>query len=58
MGGLNFASAKGKSSGSTAPVSAVAKDEAEELRKMKKLFDDGVISQEEFEAKKKKLLGV
>lgn len=55
---ISFATAKGKSNGSTAPVSAVAKDEAEELRKMKKLFDDGVISQEEFEAKKKKLLGV
>ncbi|MFT8491509.1 SHOCT domain-containing protein [Liquorilactobacillus satsumensis] len=31
-------------------------DSTDELIKMKKLFDDGVITQEEFEAKKKQLL--
>ena len=31
---------------------------ADELRKYKKLLDDGVISQEEFDAKKKQLLGL
>ena len=31
---------------------------AEEISKYKKLFDDGVITQEEFEAKKKQLLGL
>ena len=36
----------------------IEKDEAEELRKYKKLLDDGIITQEEFEAKKKQLLGL
>lgn len=31
---------------------------ADEIAKFKKLFDDGVISEEEFSAKKKKLLGI
>ena len=31
---------------------------AEELAKFKKLFDDGIITQEEFDAKKKELLGL
>ena len=31
---------------------------ADEISKYKKLFDDGVITQEEFEAKKKQLLGL
>ena len=34
------------------------KDEEEKLAKLKKLLDDGVISQEEFDEAKKKLLGV
>lgn len=33
-------------------------DPYERLAKLKKLADDGVITQEEFEAEKKKLLGV
>ena len=33
-------------------------DSTEELRKYKKLLDDGIISQEEFEQKKKQLLGL
>jgi len=37
---------------------SVQKDEAEELKKFKELLDAGVISQEEFEAKKKQLLGL
>ena len=32
--------------------------EADELLKWKKLKDDGVITEEEFEAKKKKILGL
>ena len=34
------------------------KVDADELRKYKKLLDDGVITQEEFDAKKKQLLGL
>lgn len=41
----------------TQTVSA-ASDPAEELRKYKSLLDDGIISQEEFDAKKKQLLGL
>lgn len=33
-------------------------DPADEIRKFKKLADDGIITQEEFEAKKKQLLGL
>ena len=33
-------------------------DVADEIAKYKKLFDDGIITQEEFEAKKKQLLGL
>ena len=32
--------------------------EADELMKFKNLLDNGIISQEEFEAKKKQLLGI
>lgn len=42
-----------KSQGNNAPVSS-----ADELKKFKELLDMGVISQEEFEAKKKQLLGL
>ena len=42
-----------KSQGNNAPVSS-----ADELKKFKELLDIGVISQEEFEAKKKQLLGL
>ena len=34
------------------------RDESDQLRKYKKLLDDGIISQEEFEFKKKELLGL
>ena len=33
-------------------------DAADEIVKFKKLADDGIITQEEFEAKKKQLLGL
>ena len=33
-------------------------DQADDIRKYKKLLDDGIITQEEFEAKKKELLGM
>ena len=33
-------------------------DEADKIRKYKKLFDEGIITAEEFEAKKKQLLGL
>ena len=36
-----------------APVSAV-----EEIRGLKALLDEGILTQEEFEAKKKQLLGI
>lgn len=38
--------------------SQTAFSEADEIAKFKKLFDDGVITQEEFETKKKQLLGL
>ncbi|MBR4734039.1 MAG: SHOCT domain-containing protein [Lachnospiraceae bacterium] len=43
-----------------APISAPADgvDVAAELRKYKALLDDGIITQEEFDAKKKQLLGL
>lgn len=42
------------------PTSATIKttDPADEIRKFKKLADDGIITQDEFEAKKKQLLGL
>lgn len=46
----------------TAPVSAakpeISQSNADELKKYKDLLDSGVISQEEFDAKKKQLLGL
>ena len=33
-------------------------DPIEEIRKYKSLLDDGIITQEEFDAKKKQLLGI
>ena len=36
----------------------VQTSEADELRKFKKLFDDGIITEEEFNFKKNKLLGI
>ena len=42
--------------GKTQPTAAVSA--ADELKKFKELLDSGVISQEEFDAKKKQLLGL
>ena len=42
----------------TATVTASNVDEAEQLKKYKDLLDSGVITQEEFDAKKKQLLGL
>ncbi len=42
----------------SAPAQAAAEDPYEKLGKMKKLLDDGIISQEEFDEAKKKVLGV
>lgn len=41
-----------------APAKPNATDAADEIRKFKALMDDGIISAEEFEAKKKQLLGL
>lgn len=41
-----------------APAPAAAGDYTEELEKLAKLRDEGVISPEDFEAKKKQLLGL
>ncbi|ODV57361.1 SHOCT domain-containing protein [Lysinibacillus fusiformis] len=46
---------------STAPTSKVEKDMfdvADEIRELKDLLDDGILTQEEFDAKKKQLLGI
>ena len=42
-----------------APAAAepVADDPYEKLKEAKKLLDDGILTQEEFEAEKKKILG-
>ena len=42
----------------TQPSQATTTDPTEELRKYKKLLDDGIITKEEFEKKKNKLLGL
>lgn len=39
-------------------VSVQSLDEADQIRKFKSLLDDGIITEEEFEAKKKQLLGL
>jgi hypothetical protein len=41
-----------------APVAAAAPDYTAELEKLAKLRDDGVITADDFEAKKKQLLGI
>ena len=40
------------------PASAASASPADEIRKYKALMDDGIISAEEFEAKKRRLLGL
>ena len=42
----------------TPVVSAPVTDEADQLKKYKDLLDAGAITQEEFDAKKKQLLGL
>lgn len=51
---LNVMTAQGQSGSTTAPATSVA----DEIVKFKKLMDDGIITPEEFEAKKKQLLGL
>ena len=50
--------AKQFSASKASEATASAYSEADELAKFKKLYDDGVITQEEFEAKKQQLLGL
>ncbi len=52
-----FADFKQKNKAASAPAS-VNTSAADELRKYKQLLDDGIITQEEFNAKKKQLLGL
>lgn len=42
----------------TAPKEKDMYDVADEIRELKDLLDDGILSQEEFDAKKKQLLGI
>lgn len=42
----------------TTTIKEVSQSNADELKKFKELLDSGIISQEEFEAKKKQLLGL
>ena len=44
--------------GKSQPEAPAQLSSADELRKYKSLLDDGIISQEEFESKKKQLLGI
>ena len=41
-----------------AVVQQVSSDPADQIRKLKGLLDDGIITQDEFDAKKKQLLGI
>ena len=50
--------AKQFSASKASEATASAYSEADELAKFKKLYDDRVITQEEFEAKKRQLLGL
>ena len=50
--------AKAKKANSTPAPAAVPTSSAEELKKFKELLDSGIITQEEFDAKKKQLLGL
>lgn len=47
-----------ESKNSASPVVVAATSSADELKKFKELLDLGIISQEEFDAKKKELLGL
>lgn len=55
---LNSAIDNFKSPFKTAPVRSQSHYSADELRKFKDLFDEGIITKEEFEAKKKQILGI
>ena len=50
--------AKNNQTAKTTPTENTNPDPASEIRKFKKLADDGIITQDEFEAKKKQLLGL
>ena len=39
------------------PQSEAPKSKVEQLRELKMLFDEGILTQEEFDAEKKKVLG-
>lgn len=55
---LGIGGAVAKKAGNSASSGAVADDAADQLLKYKKLLDSGVITQEEFNTLKKKLLGL
>ena len=57
LNGLLIKRQEQKAKENTQSVSAVA-GSAEELKKYKELLDSGIITQEEFETKKKQLLGL
>ena len=50
--------AKNNQTAKTTSTENTNPDPADEIRKFKKLADDGIITQDEFEAKKKQLLGL
>ncbi len=50
--------AKNNQTAKTTPTENTNPDPASEIRKFKKLADDGIITQDEFETKKKQLLGL
>ena len=51
-------SRQGKQAETTVIKQEIPQSNADELKKYKELLDSGVISQEEFDAKKKQLLGL
>lgn len=49
---------QGKTAATTASIQQAPQSNADELKKYKELLDNGIITQEEFDAKKKQLLGL
>ena len=53
-----FEEYKNKKNAASAPVMVAAHSDADELKKYKELLDAGVLTQEEFDLKKKQILGL
>jgi len=58
INGIIAAIEEGRTGASPAVAPATKQDTADELRKLKSLLDDGIITQEDFDKKKNQLLGL